>query len=199
MIHPELPGLCAFVDEIDAAVHETTGEREIAERVLDGLARLLEHGLDLDRRFCAPRADRYVMYPIFVADDGLFSVASAVWNVGQCTPIHDHGVWGVVGIVAGIEREVRYVHHREANALAPRGTFEFGPGDTTVCCTSDDDVHQVSCGSSAPCIGIHVYGGDIGTRWRHQFDPSTGTAEPFISKWPWLAAPEGPEITDVSL
>jgi hypothetical protein len=40
----------------------------------------------------------------------------------------------------------------------------------TVCCTTDDDVHRVACGSDEPCIGIHVYGANIGALSRRRYD-----------------------------
>src|SRR4051794_8765541 len=33
-----------------------------------------------------------------------FSVVSFVWGPGQKTPIHDHSVWGLVGVMRGAER-----------------------------------------------------------------------------------------------
>jgi predicted metal-dependent enzyme (double-stranded beta helix superfamily) len=187
MIHPELPALCSFVEQVSVAIGEADHEGDIAAQVLEHLVHTLERGLELDSRFCSPVSSGYVMYPLFIDAAGAFSVASAVWNVGQETPIHDHGVWGVVGIVSGVEHEVRYVQGH--GRLVASSTTDFGPGQATVCCTETSDMHQVACGSSEPCVGIHVYGGDIGRRWRHRFDKNTGASEPFISRWPWVSPP----------
>ena len=57
--------------------------------------------------------------------------------------------------------------------LVSEGTDEWGAGQVTVCCTTDDDVHQVRCGGVSPVVGIHVYGADIerrGTSVYRRFD-----------------------------
>ena len=56
--------------------------------------------------------------------------------------------------------------------MRPRWT----PGQVTVCCTTDDDVHAVAAVGSEPTVGIHVYGGNIGTISRRSYDPATGEA-----------------------
>lgn len=93
-----------------------------------------------------------------------FYIASAVWNVGQSTPIHGHGVWGVVGIYSGAERELRF-GFPDPEAPGPVELLDeevFTPGQVTVCCTTDQDIHKVSAATDEPCIGIHIYGGNIG-------------------------------------
>jgi predicted metal-dependent enzyme (double-stranded beta helix superfamily) len=129
------------------------------------------------------------MYPLHVAADGSFSIASAVWNVGQSTPVHGHETWGVVGIYSGIEVEVQFSKPTASHVpLVEVGTEEWTAGQVTVCCTTDDDVHQVRCGSDVPVVGIHVYGADIGTLPRRCYDPTTGAVHWFTSPW---ARPEG--------
>jgi predicted metal-dependent enzyme (double-stranded beta helix superfamily) len=188
MVHPESPTLDRLVGGVRTAIAEHTMELEIVQAVRDCLSESLDAGLGLDPRFCEPREERYVMYPIYIAPDGAFSIASAVWGVGQSTPIHDHGVWGVVGILAGIEHEVRF--DRIGDRLEATAEADFAPGQSVVCCTNESDLHQVACGSDEACVGIHVYGGDIGTRQRHQFDARSGSARPFVSVWPWLEVPQ---------
>jgi predicted metal-dependent enzyme (double-stranded beta helix superfamily) len=124
------------------------------------------------------------MRPLHVAADGSFSIACAVWNVGQKTPVHGHETWGVVGIHSGVEREVGYVKPvRPDEPLQGRPAADWHPGEVTVCCTTDDDVHMVECGSDVPCVGIHVYGSDIGTLRRRSYDPVTGKVSWFVSAW----------------
>jgi 3-mercaptopropionate dioxygenase len=66
----------------------------------------------------------HVTYPLYVAPDDSWSMASVVWDVGQRTPVHSHETWGVVGIYSGIEHEVRYlkpVAPTAGAALTPAG------------------------------------------------------------------------------
>src|SRR4029079_11435745 len=108
----------------------------------------------------------------------------AVWDVGQGTPVHGHETWGVVGIHSGVEVETRYEKPTvEDVPLVALGTEEWSTGQVTVCCTTDDDVHQVRCGGEQPVVGIHVYGAAIGTLPLRIYDPETGAVHWFTSTW----------------
>jgi predicted metal-dependent enzyme (double-stranded beta helix superfamily) len=96
--------------------------------------------------------------------------------------VHDHGTWGVIGIYSGVEHEVRYQPWPE-RPPACLGERKIRAGQVIVCCTSDADVHEVSCGSDTPCVGIHVYGADIGKIERHAYDKETGAVRTFVSGW----------------
>lgn len=174
-----------FVDKVDDVVATGDGEDAVTRAVASMLEELLE-GTDfvLPESVTAAHSDHYVMYPLYVHPSGSFSIASAVWNVGQSTPVHGHETWGVVGIYSGGEHERRYVKPTRADEpLVPAGEQVWSPGQVTVCCTTDDDVHEVSCAGDAPCVGIHVYGADIGTLRRRAYDPETGAVRWFVSSW----------------
>lgn len=101
-------------------------------------------------------------------------------------PVHSHETWGVVGIYAGIEKETRYlkpVESTQGTPLTPAGESRWTPGQVTVCCTTDDDVHSVTALGDEPTIGIHVYGGNISTIRRCAYDPATGESQWFTSDW----------------
>ena len=104
--------------------------------------------------------------------------------------MHSHETWGVVGIYSGIEHEVRFLKPvaPAGAALTPAGEELWEPGQVTVCCTTDDDVHAVAAVGNEPTVGIHVYGGNIGTIRRRSYDPATGEARWFVSGWD---SPEG--------
>ena len=60
---------------------------------------------------------------------------------------------------------------------------ELHTGDVAVCCTSDQDVHEVACASNVPTVGIHVYGGNIGELERHVYDKTTGEEKTVVTAW----------------
>lgn len=174
-----------FVSRVARAVRGGGGETTITSEVAAAMQELLTHRPFLDRSVMQPAENQYVMYPLFVAEDGGFSVAAAVWGVGQKTPIHDHGTWGVVGIYEGCEREARFIVAGETGQPALRlvSESELSAGEVSVCCTRDADVHAVACASPVPCVAIHVYGTDIGHQSRHTYDAQTGARQPFVSHW----------------
>lgn len=178
------PTLQHLIRDVEATVSEADTEEEVTRKVAESLGFWLAGGPTIDPAYRQPDPDRYVLYPLHVDSDGRFSIASAVWNVGQSTPVHGHETWGVVGIYGGMEHEISYAKPRcEGERLVEVAESNWSPGEVTVCCTTDDDVHWVSCGGPEPCIGIHIYGADIGTLRRRAYDPRDGSVTWFTSTW----------------
>src|SRR5690606_19453619 len=105
-----------------------------------------------------------------------FSVVSFVWMPGQKTPIHDHTVWGLVGVLRGLEKCEEY------SADAKRaGEHLVRPGEVDRVSPRIGDIHVVSNAGAETAISIHVYGANIGKVRRHVFDPATGEPREFVS------------------
>lgn len=183
--------LQAFVDDVDRIVRSSGDQYEITKRIEPLMSALLDSGYRLPDEYVRPSPDRHVTYPLYIAPDNSWCLASVVWNMGQRTAVHGHETWGVVGIYAGAEREVRYVKpagEAAGSALTPAGEHVWERGQVTVCCTTDDDVHAVVADGNEPTVGIHVYGGNIGTIQRPSYDPDTGAVEWFTSGWDQVQA-----------
>lgn len=174
-----------FIADVRTIVHDGGSEDVVTEKVAARLRSLLREPDILDPRHTRPKSHNYVMYPVWVEPDGSFCIGAGVWNVGQVTPIHDHGTWGVIGIYRGVEHEARFKPAVINGAVRFRQIEErdIAERQVIVCCTSDDDIHRVSCGSDVPCVGIHVYGADLGAIQRHVYDPQTGDVRTFTSGW----------------
>lgn len=187
--------LKSIVDDVAAVLDSTDDEQQITTRVAEKLSALLDGGYRLPAEYTRPASDRHVNYPLYIAPGDAWCIAAVVWNMGQQTPVHGHETWGVVGIYAGAERELRYVKPARWDAetpLTPAGEQTFERGQVTVCCTTDDDVHAVTAVGDEPTIGIHIYGGNIGTLRRPSYDPATGAVTWFVSGWDTPPEP-GPE------
>jgi predicted metal-dependent enzyme (double-stranded beta helix superfamily) len=124
---------------------------------------------------------RYRQYLLHRDPAERFSVVSFVWGPGQATPIHDHRVWGLVGVLRGAEIDQRYA--RAANgSLAPAGApTRLDAGAVTALSPATGDIHRVTNAyDDRVSISIHVYGADIGRVERATYDEA-GTSKPFIS------------------
>ena len=106
---------------------------------------------------------------------------SFVWGPGQGTPIHDHRVWGLVGVLRGEEVSVGY--QRQADGSLRAGAPErLAAGSVVAVSPQIGDIHAISNGlAETSSISIHVYGGNIGRIRRAVYDAATGTARDFIS------------------
>ena len=143
----------------------------------------------LPEAYARPGANRYQQYLLHADPLERFSVVSFVWGPGQKTPIHDHTVWGIVGILRGAETGVAY-------ELKPGGGFDTGPAERLergeVVAVSPDigDIHVIAnAHDDQPSISIHVYGGNIGAIRRSVFDPVSGLRTPFISGYSNTSVP----------
>lgn len=177
-----------FVQQVREIVRAGETEHEVTAQVAARMKDVIGEPDLLAPQQMQPKLGSYVLHPVHVEADGSFAIAAAVWDVGQITPIHDHGTWGVIGIYRGVEHEERFrrperVPLNQPVPLEHLETWDIPEGKVIVCCTSDKDIHRVSCGSRVPCVGLHVYGADIGAIERHAYNAKTGRVTTFISGW----------------
>ncbi len=135
----------------------------------------------LPAAFAQPNPERYTQYLLHCDPLERFSVVSFVWGPGQKTPIHDHMVWGLIGMLRGAETEMHF-STGPTGALVPGDSTTLRPGMVGMVSPSIGDIHVVANAvPDAPSISIHVYGANIGMVHRHVFDPATGAAKTFVS------------------
>ena len=125
----------------------------------------------------------YTRNLVYDAADQSLSLYSIVWLPGQWTPVHDHGSWGVVGVVEGVLEERSYVRlspDRGADAdidLARGGTVLLRHGAVTSFVPNPDHIHVTGVPSDRPrAVSLHLYGRmmsdfniyDVGARTRRR-------------------------------
>ena len=132
---------------------------------------------------CAePNPQYYQQYLLYCDPLERFSVVSFVWGPGQKTPVHDHTVWGLVGMMRGAELCQSFATAGDARPMQAGARRRLQPGDVENLSPHIGDVHQVANAfDDSVSISIHVYGANIGAIARHVFDPATGAEKPFVS------------------
>ncbi len=135
----------------------------------------------LPEQMAQPHPEFYRQYLLYGDPQDRFSLVSFVWGPGQKTPVHDHTVWGVIGMLRGAEVDQPY--RRTENGLEPAGPeHTLQPGDTACVSPTIGDIHRVSNAySDQVSISIHLYGGNIGRIQRSVYDAKTGEPKQFIS------------------
>jgi predicted metal-dependent enzyme (double-stranded beta helix superfamily) len=149
----------AFTRFVAAAEQHIDDPHAIAEH----LRVLLGHTGWLSTHDQRPGLESYRQHLLYVSPTRRLSVVALVWQPGQRTPIHNHVAWCIVGVLRGIEREVRYrlvQDHGEA-CLIPTEILDAHPGHVEALVNPDDDIHCVTAGGTEKTISIHVYGADI--------------------------------------
>jgi len=109
--------------------------------------------------------DHYARNAIFVAPDESLSLYALVWQPGQWTPVHDHGSWGVVGVLQGMLEERSYIRldaNRDADTgmeLVRGGIILLAPGTVTSFVPNPDHIHVTGVpATSALTVSLHLYG-----------------------------------------
>lgn len=139
--------------------------------------------------------DTYRQYLLHCDPRQRFSVVSFVWGPGQTTPVHDHTVWGLIGMLRGAEIGQRFAAGADG-AMVPGAEEILEPGEIDVVSPTRGDIHKVTNAlSDRASISIHVYGANIGAVSRHVFDPATGAPKDFISGY---TADVVPNLWDLS-
>ncbi len=136
----------------------------------------------LPDEFAVPSTQSYRQYLLHCDPLERFSVVSFVWGPGQKTPVHDHTVWGLVGMMRGAELCEEYNGVTLGKPFRSSGTHRIDPGQVDRVSPTIGDIHVVSNAyDDRASISIHVYGANIGAVRRHVFDAATGNAKEFVS------------------
>src|SRR5690242_142343 len=117
-------------------------EARIREEGGEALRRLVATDDWLMPQFAEPDPAQYRQYLLYCDPLERFSVVSFVWGPGQKTPVHDHTVWGLIGMLRGAEISRNYVAN-PAGKLVCEAVLHLAPGQITVVSPQIGDTHQV--------------------------------------------------------
>ena len=183
---PAIPETIAPLRELvigfTTLVERTGDEPAIIEQGRVLLSRLLCSDQWLPDAFARAEPGAYRQYLLHCDPLERFSVVSFVWGPGGRTPIHDHTVWGLVGVLRGAERCEEYAPEGTASVRACGRAHVMTPGMIEAVSPTLGDWHVVS--NDLPdhdSVSIHVYGANIGAVRRHMFDPAEQRMKEFIS------------------
>lgn len=146
------------------------------------LSRLVSRDDWLPAAFARPHPLHYQQYLLHGDPLERFCIVSFVWGPGQKTPVHDHTVWGIVGVLRGAELSRRFAPGEPGQPMRCLGEERLDPGCVDYVSPDIGDIHQVSnAHDDRVSISIHLYGADIGRVKRHVYDAQTGTRREFVS------------------
>ena len=171
-----------FVDALNALFETRTDEDKLLPEVGQALCRLVIGDDWLDPAFAVPHEQYYQQYLLYADPNDRFSVVSFVWGPGQQTPIHDHTVWGVIGMLRGSEITQNYRIDTDGTPKTEGDEIRLSPGDVCFVSPTIGDVHKVrNAFDDRVSVSIHAYGANIGKVRRHVFPPAGGAPKDFVS------------------
>jgi 3-mercaptopropionate dioxygenase len=174
--------LRTFVGQLTDIVRDDVPEAAVLHAMRAPMSTLLEKDDWLPEKFAVPHPEHYQQYLLHCDPKMRFSVVSFVWGPGQKTPIHDHTVWGMIGMLRGAEESTRFEQREPGAAMHAGETTILEAGDIDCVSPTVGDVHQVrNVFDDRVSVSIHVYGANIGQVRRHVYDRATGNAKEFVS------------------
>ncbi|WP_424135678.1 cysteine dioxygenase [Roseomonas chloroacetimidivorans] len=183
--------LAAFVRAVTEVVDQVQGEAALLDAARPLLARLIAVDDWLPESCAAWSPQYYRQHLIYRDPAGRFSLVSFVWGPGQATPIHDHTVWGLIGMLRGAEISTNFERTADGQLLPSGAPVRLEPGDIEAVSPSIGDIHRVTNAfDDRVSISIHLYGADIGTVRRHVF-LADGSIKEFISGY---SSEPGPDL-----
>jgi predicted metal-dependent enzyme (double-stranded beta helix superfamily) len=177
--------LAGFTSDLDAVVAEAGQDlHTLVRRGKPLLERLLADMRWLSPRFAEPGEGNSVQYLLHKDPADAYSVVAVVFRENYSTTVHDHTTWGLIGLWRGQEREERFKRVDDRSRpdyaqLRPAGTVLNEPGSVAWLVPPDEEIHRIRNMSPYPSCSIHVYGGDLSGKLRHQFDLETGAVRDF--------------------
>lgn len=171
-----------FVLDVTQIVTNHSQEAEIVAAMKTPLARLIEQDDWLPDAFAKPHPQYYQQYLLYCDPYERFSVQSFVWGPGQSTPIHNHTVWGLVGVLRGAELCQRYRLDASGVVVKDGPSVVLKTKEIDAVSPSIGDLHTVANAlTDRPSISIHVYGKNIGNTIRAVFKEGSKEEKPFVS------------------
>ncbi|MBN3756274.1 cysteine dioxygenase [Paraburkholderia sp. Tr-20389] len=173
--------LRSFVGEIAELVDSGVDEATLLDQGARALRELIRVDDWLPDAYARPSTERYQQFLLYADARQRFSVVSFVWGPGQQTPIHDHTVWGLIGVLRGAELAAPYARNDDGTLHAASAEVRLEAGDVEAVSPAIGDIHRVrNAHDDRTSVSIHVYGANIGAVRRFTYPPGE-RAKPFIS------------------
>ncbi|MBE0624144.1 MAG: cysteine dioxygenase [Burkholderiales bacterium] len=160
------------------------GSDELAMLRMGGqlLGRLIAHDDWLPPAFAEPHHAHQQEYLLHCDPLGRCSVLSFVLAPGQKSPVHDHTVWCLIGILRGTARFDEYRHEGAGVPMKLTGEHLGRAGDIEAVSPIVGDIHVMANASrDQAAVSIHVFGGNIGGLMRRTYALATGEPHAFVS------------------
>jgi len=185
----DLEKLRTFITSFTELVETKPEEKEIFEKGGQLLKQLVSADDWLPDEYAKPHPQYYQQFLLHADPLERFSVVSFVWGPGQITPIHDHTVWGIIGMLRGSELSQGYTYTSDQQLIKSGDPVRLNPGSIEYLSPAEGDLHQVNNASDSDVsISIHIYGANIGAVKRSVYKED-GARKLFISGYTNTALP----------
>ena len=183
-MHAEDPthrlGLHRFLADMTQLVDRSPPEDALLEQASALLRPLLAHDDWLPAEFTQAHPQHLQQYLIYADPQARFSLVSLVLGPGHCSPIHDHTVWGLSGVLKGNQSLQSYSRMADGRWVPVGLQIDMQAGDIEAASPRLGDVHKVwNPQADQACVVIEIYGHNIGGLQRHLYRED-GSRQAFV-------------------
>ncbi len=105
------------------------------------------------------------------------TILNLVWGPGQMTTPHNHHMWAAIGLYGGREDNIYWKANQGEPGLSAAAARSLGVGETEL--LGRDIIHSVINPLQKLTGAIHVYGGDLITAEREEWEAEQLRMQPF--------------------
>ena len=117
-----------LIHDLGQLISAPRSERERIQRVADRLGSFVKDKPALAPQFTQPGKDTYARRLVHRDPQHRFVVVAMAWGPGQQTPVHDHGTWGIIGMLQGKIAAWVYQRQDDGSREGYAKLEECGPG-----------------------------------------------------------------------
>jgi predicted metal-dependent enzyme (double-stranded beta helix superfamily) len=177
------PALRAFLADAAALARDGADPADCVLALAPRMCELVGQAATfLEPRHYRGDPEHYARNLVYAAPDGGLSLYALVWSPGQWTPVHDHGTWGVVGVLEGVLEERSYVRAspdrglEDGIQLVRGGVVLLGRGAVTSFVPTPDHIHVTGVSPQRPrAVSLHLYGRSLNSF--NTYDVHAGTRQ----------------------
>ena len=128
---------------------------------VNGLMRIADRWLCAD--YLKGCNDHYMRHKIYLDQEGKLGLYVLVWYPDQWTPIHDHGTWGIMGVLEGTLSErsfIRVDKSPDSNVnieLVEKGFISLVAGSISCFLPHPEHIHATG-NEGDKAVSLHLYG-----------------------------------------
>ena len=151
-----------LADEVAAVLDRELSETESVVAMRPAMARFLTRAGELPAAACRPGADGGAIGHLLHGDPAeRFHILSVVFPPGTSSGTHEHGCWGIIGYVAGVDEETRYRRvdggtGDEGCVLEEVDRVVHEPGTISRLLPPDEMHHRVRNPGTVDGVSVHV-------------------------------------------
>ncbi|WP_017656039.1 cupin [Fortiea contorta] len=169
-----------FLTEVENVLNQAEYQSTCLPEIRMLVRRLIVNSYWVRSRYLAPCPQTGTSVLLLYDELGFpLTVQTVTFAPGTISTIHNHGTWGIVGVLKGQEKNTfwRRTHAPESpDQIANTGEITLAPGD--IISFTPDAIHSVEAVGEEPTVTFNIYG-ETDPKTRFEFDIVSHVAKKF--------------------